>query len=503
MTSFQRNLLANFAGVGSTIVVQLLCVPFYIRLMGIEAYALVGFFLMLQGMLQVLDLGLTPTMNREMARHSGRLGQVGEMRDLARTFEVAYWIIGLGLGVVVMLLASTVTTRWVNTTMMSTEDVTAAVTMMGALLALQWPLSLYQGGLLGLQHQVRLNAIRVAAATLSGVGAVAVLRFVSNDIRAFFGWQMGVAALHVALIAWTFWRSMPSSGRAARFDIGLIRRAAPFATGMTGIAFFAMILVQMDKVVLSKLLPLDAFGYYVLAVTMANGLQLFIMPIFSAVFPRLSSLAADDDQGTIRQLYHDASQLMAVLVVPLAAVLSLFSFEIVSLWTGDGSIAARTAPILSLFVIGTAINGLMHIPYALQLAFGWTSVGLALTIIKVFVFLPLLLWAADRYGAVGGAGVWALLNIAYLIVAVPLTHRRLLVGDARRWLVADIGLPMLGALLVVLAGRLLAPEAGSSTEAFVVIVATTVVAVSAALALAPRLRTGMLQLIQPARSAAL
>lgn len=503
MNPFQRNLLANFGGVGWTIVVQLLCVPFYIRLMGIEAFALVGFYLMLQAMLQVLDLGLTPTINREMARYSVRPDEAGEMRDLARTFEAAYWIVGLGLGAIVMLLASTIATRWVNTTAIPIEHVTAAVAMMGVLLALQWPLSLYQGGLLGLQHQVRLNAIRVGAATLSGAGAVAVLRFVSGDVLAFFAWQMAVATLHVALIAWTFWRSMPAATGAARFDIGLIRRTAPFATGMTGIAFFGMILVQMDKVVLSKLLPLEAFGYYVLAGTMANGLQLFIMPIFTAVFPRLSSLVANNDHGTIRRTYHDASQLMAALVLPLAAVLALFSFEIVSLWTGDSSTAAHTAPILSLLVIGTAINGLMHMPYALQLAFGWTSVGLALTIAEVVVFLPLLIWAVLRHGVVGAAAIWTLLNVAYVMVAVPLTHGRLLVGDARRWLLADIGLPMLGALSVALVGRLLAPEPASSAEALVSVGAITVVAFAASLALAPRLRIGMLQLIQPARSTGL
>jgi len=503
VNAFQRNLLANFAGVGWTIVIQLLCVPFYVALMGIEAYALVGFYLMLQAILQVLDLGLTPTMNREMARYSSKPDQACEMRDLARTFEAAYWIVGLGLGVILMLLASTIATRWINSTAISTSNVIAAVGMMGALLALQWPLSLYNGGLLGLQHQVRLNAIRAAAATLSAVGAVAVLRFVSGDVFVFFGWQMVVATLQVVLTALTFWRSMPAPTRVARFDIRLIRRTAPFATGMTGIAFFAMILVQMDKVVLSKLLPLEAFGYYVLAVTMASGLQLFITPIFTAVFPRLSSLVANDDHEAIRRLYHDASQLMAALVAPMAAVLSLFSFEVVSLWTGDASTAARTAPILAIFVIGTAINGLMHLPYALQIAYGWTSVGLALTVAKVVVFLPLLVWAVLRYGAIGAAAVWTLLNVAYLTVAVPLTHGRLLVGDAGRWFLADVGLPILGALSAAFVGRLLAPEPASSVEAMVSVGTVTLVAFTAALVLAPRLRTGILQLIQPARSAAL
>jgi hypothetical protein len=33
--------------------------------MGMEAYGLIGFYFMLQGVIQILDLGLSPTMNRE------------------------------------------------------------------------------------------------------------------------------------------------------------------------------------------------------------------------------------------------------------------------------------------------------------------------------------------------------------------------------------------------------------------------------------------------------
>ena len=46
--------------------------PFYIKLLGIEAYGLVGFYVTLLAALQVLDLGISPTINREMARHSVR-----------------------------------------------------------------------------------------------------------------------------------------------------------------------------------------------------------------------------------------------------------------------------------------------------------------------------------------------------------------------------------------------------------------------------------------------
>ena len=70
MTQYKSNLFANFAGSGVAALLQLAFIPFYIKFLGIEAYGLIGFYIMLQAVLQVLDLGLGPTMNREMAQYS-------------------------------------------------------------------------------------------------------------------------------------------------------------------------------------------------------------------------------------------------------------------------------------------------------------------------------------------------------------------------------------------------------------------------------------------------
>src|ERR1700733_16084280 len=94
-SGLKLELVASFAGTGWSGVVQLACIPAYIKLMGIESYGLIGFYLVLQAALQVLDLGLSPTMNREMARYSVLPDKADEARDLVRTLEVGYWSIGI------------------------------------------------------------------------------------------------------------------------------------------------------------------------------------------------------------------------------------------------------------------------------------------------------------------------------------------------------------------------------------------------------------------------
>src|SRR5437773_11955991 len=97
MNRLAVNILANLAGQGWSIIISLFVIPLYIKLLGIEAYGLIGFYVMLQALSQALDLGLSPTINREIARYSGRTEKPGAVRDLLRTPELGEWAIGSGL----------------------------------------------------------------------------------------------------------------------------------------------------------------------------------------------------------------------------------------------------------------------------------------------------------------------------------------------------------------------------------------------------------------------
>lgn len=450
MSRVKKNFVANLAGSGWTALTGLICTPLYIRFLGMEAYGLIGFYFMMQGIIQILDMGLSPTMNREMARYSVLPEKAGEARDFVRTLEVGYWSIGLLIGLVLFLCAPLIATSWIKPGALPPEAVVRAVRIMGLLSALQWPMSFYHGGLLGLQRQVLFNAIAIAIATLASFGAVLVLWRFSPTVTAFFGWQVAVVALQVSLTTAALWRCLPASGRRPRFDPALVRNIWKFAAGMSGITVTALILMQLDKVVLSKLLDLKVFGYYVLAGVVGNGLSaVIIVPMFNTIFPRFCTLVATNDDQGLLEMYHGATQVMAVLLFPIAAVLGFFSHDVMLLWTRDAGIAAATAPIVSLLVAGTALNGMSYLPYTLQIASGWTRVSLGINSASILLLVPAILFMATRYGAIGAAVVWVALNGIYLLFGVPLTHSRLLKGEALAWLGKDFALPLGGSLFSV------------------------------------------------------
>ena len=458
MTQLKRNIIANFVGRGWTALAGFIFVPFYIKFMGVEAYGLVGFFVTLQTVFLLLDMGLSTTMNREMAKYSVISGSEQKARDMVRTLETIYWLIAIAIGLLMVFFSPPISSKWINSEALSTSTVQRAVLMMGLAIAFQFPFALYSGGLMGLQRQVLYNGILVLAATLRGVGAVLILWLISPTITAFFTWQIVVSVSQTALSAFFLRRSLPGKGGRARFKKYLLQENLRFTAGMSAIGILSVILTQMDKVVLSKMLTLEMFGYYSLATLVASSLYVVMSPIFTAIFPRFSQLVTKRAEAELTLLYHQSCQLMSVLVLSVAVTVALFAPEIILLWTGDATVVDQTHLLVSLLITGTALNAIVNIPYALQLAHGWTRLAFFQNLIGVVVLFPLLLLATSIYGAKGAASVWIILNGGYVTISMQYMHRRLMKKEKLRWYYEDIGIPLLGAFSVALIARLLFPE---------------------------------------------
>jgi O-antigen/teichoic acid export membrane protein len=356
----------------------------------------------------------------------------------------------------------------------------------------QWPISFYQGGLMGLRKQVLFNGIRIVAVTVSNGGAGLVLWLLSPTVQAFFLWLVVVSAAQVLVFVVCLWKSLPRSARAPRFDFGLLRSVRRFAAGMSGIAAFSLVLGQADKIILSKLFSLRVFGYYAVAGAFGTGLVMIVSSVFNAIYPRFSALVAQRDEQALVRLYHQATQLMVLFVVPAAAVLALFSVEVLQLWTRNAEAARNAGPIATVLVLAAAVNGLMFLPYTLQLAYGWTSLGLKITIFLTIVVVPAVWFMATRYGPIGAALVSLSLQIANMLIGVPLTHRRLLRHEMTLWFFQDVGPSVVAVALVAGFGRVLITGPMSPLGTSVTLLAVFLAALAAAACLAPAIRGRLL-----------
>ncbi len=463
-------------------------VPLYIRYLGIEAYGLVGVFTLLQAWMTLLDLGMRPALTREMARYSGGGVAVQEIRDLLRTVEVLALALAVGAATVVWGLSGFLATHWLNVQRLDEGVVARAVGIMGAVAALRFLESIYIGSVLGLQRQVLENTVSSVMTTVRAVGALAVLAWVSPSISAFFAWQGLVSLVTVLIFGLIANGLLPRPPRAARFSRAALRGIWRFAAGMVLITLSSLLLGQMDKILLSRMLPLMEFGYYTLAATAAGALYLLVTPISTAVYPRFVELATQQDEASLRGVYHQAAQLATVVVGTAASLLILFADRILLVWTGDAALTARAAPILTMLAGGTLLNCLIWIPYYLQVAHAWTKLMVKANATAVAVLVPAILIAVPRYGAAGAAAMWVALNVGYVIFLIGLMHRRLLTGEQTRWYVRDVAVPLLAVFAVTALSRAVLPAHTSRIAGLLFLAGTGAVALAAAVSAAPLVR---------------
>ena len=429
-------------------------IPLYIKFTGIESWGLIGIFLTLQAMSSILDLGMSNTLNREMARLSALQDRQQEMRNLVRTLEMLYWSIAVFVGIAIVSLSPFIAHHWIKASQLSPKTIEQAFLLMGIAIALQMPVGFYSGGLMGLQRQVLLNAINIVTNTLRGIGAVLLLWLVSPTIQAYFLWQIAVSIINTFLLAMFLKRRLSFGGNTAVFQKQLLKGVWRFAAGMSGIAILSTIITQLDKVILSKMLSLEMFGYYTLASTVAMSLGYLISPVFYSVYPMFTQSVSIDNQDGLKRLYHKSCQFMSVMILPVAIVTALFPYEIILLWTQNPVTAEKTHLLISILICGTAINGLMNLPYALQLASGWTKLSFFKSIIAVILLVPLIIYMTIRYGAVGAASVWVILNMGMFFFEIPIMHLRLLRKEKWRWYLQDVCLPLVVCIFVAGIGRI-------------------------------------------------
>jgi O-antigen/teichoic acid export membrane protein len=458
MSVLKKNIKANFVGKGWQAAMSIVFVPFYISFLGIDSYGLIGIFASMMAVFGILDMGLSTTMNREVARLSLFTEKIDEMRNLVRTFELIYWCLAFIIGFIVIGSSGLIADYWIKSENLTPLVVEQAFLIMGLVVAFRWPVSLYSGGLMGLQKQVLLNGINIFIDTTRGVGALLVLWLISPTIQAFLIWQVLISLIHVIMTGYYLWRNLPKGSKPARFKKQSLIKIWRFTSGMTGISLASVILVQSDKIILSKILSLEMFGYYSLASVVVNTLYFFIGPVFNAVFPRFTQLiSSSNDQNKLIDLYHKSSQLMSVMIIPATVVVSLFSSEIMFLWIGDPITVSITNQIISILIIGTCINGLMNLPYALQIASSWTKLSLGVTTIACIVQVPLVYFLATYYGMLGAAIAWVILNVFSGLITIQIMHSRLLKKEKFRWFFNDIFIPLITALIISISWRLLIP----------------------------------------------
>lgn len=444
-----RNMAAAVANSAVVVLITLVALPFYLKYLGIEAYGLIGFYATLQAVLLVLDLGLAPMVSREIA-HAAETGQQRRSASLLRTLGIVYVGVAIAIVGLVTLAAPWIGERWLQAQSLSPETVTHAVALMGVNLACRWPISLYHGALVGAHRLAHSAATSMTVNVVAATTTIVVLAWGVRSIEAFFVVQTAFGLLHAVALRMLARRAVGE--RDAPYDFTDLRRVWRFSAWMSGVGVVGVLLSQIDKLVLSRMIDLDAFGLYVLAALLVSGLQILTVPAFGSLYPKFSALIARGDIASLDHLYRVGGKLFATSIFTLAFAIVFFAEPLLLVWLREADIAKNVAPLAAVLALGSACNGIMYFPYTLQLAIGKPQMAFGIAGGLLILMVPLALLLVPKLGAMGGAVAWLVVNVLYLLFGTWLTGRYVMQFAGWRWLASHVAVPMFAALLPALLG---------------------------------------------------
>jgi O-antigen/teichoic acid export membrane protein len=412
------NLLANFLGKFTSFASVYLFVPIHINILGIQSYGIIAFYSTALAFLIFFDAGLSAAFAREAAREKSYQKLVVLLTSLERVLFGIIILLSL-----LLYFSSYVIGEYFVTSLIIAEKKVIIDKSLIIILALvpNLLISLYIGGLMGLQKHVLSNLLTVIF-NIARSGLVIVPLYIFKDLSVFFWWQATISWMYVFVLRSILMQQLGFPYcYVGIFSMNKFIKIKSYAAGMFAISFISSLSATSDRLIVSTLRPIVEFSYYFLVGTLAQVIVLIATPIAVSILPRLTELISSEQNKRAISLYEKTSFFVAVLGSYVTLMLLYYGVEFLKIWSGLIDIPEDAVTSMYLLIIGSFFLVLQLMPYQLSLANGHNSTNLKLGLYFFVVMIPFQFVLTNIYGIIGAAIPWVILNlIAFLYLSLKL-----------------------------------------------------------------------------------
>jgi O-antigen/teichoic acid export membrane protein len=420
-----RNIFANFLGRFWGFLSAFLFTPLYIKFLGVEAYSIISFSLVLSGFMFVLGAGLSTTLTREFAL---KTNSSTDKVNTLKTFELFYYFISIVVLLLFFAFSEFISHNWLKLDKVSPEEVTFYLKIMGFGISFQLLCEFYIGGFMGLEKQIKANTYQIVWGVFRN-GIVIIPIYFFPSLKFFFIWQSIITIIYALVLRYNLTKELKVKipiFRKPIFDKSVLNNTWKFAAGIFFVSLVASFNTQMDKLAISKLLPINILGYYTLAISLAQSIILLVNPISTAVMPRISSLFSQDEYKKVKELYEKMTLLISILVFSFGLNILFNGKNLIWIWTNNLVLANNSSIFIPILSVGMIVYSFQILPFNLAIANAYTKLNNFLGILSLIVTLPGYWIMTNIYGAIGAAITWCIVQSIITIVYVYYIHKKFL-----------------------------------------------------------------------------
>ncbi len=423
--SLVRNGALSALGSGLPAVALVLSVPYLLHHLGSERFGLVTLILAVLAYTAALNLGLGKAVTQRVARSLAEGDHEEVVGPTVWTATVAQ--VGLGLlgGAVIVGISSPLVDLMDFTESIHDEAVWS-IAALGIVIPFILAGTTFRGLLEATGMFGRVNAVAATSGALlyglpvavvaSGYGVIGiVLSMVAGRILT------SLAYMLLALSAY------PGLSRRVRFSPPRLRGLIAFGGWVAISDVIFPMFTYLDRFLVGAMAGMQHLAAYAIPQEIINRLWLVPSSLTAAVFPAVSGLKASEHRQEISRIYAHSLRLLILAVFPGAAILVLFSHEILSLWIGS-EMADKSANLLRIFTIGLVVNSTAMLSSAILSALGFPRLRVMAHLIELPVYLTAFFVAVPALGVTGAAWAWVARMITTATVILWLSKRKLGLG---------------------------------------------------------------------------
>jgi O-antigen/teichoic acid export membrane protein len=412
-----RSTLLNFAGHAAPLLAALFIVPPLVERLGAERFGFLALAWVLVGYFSLFDLGLGRTLSRLIAERLGTPREV-ELPVLSRSALALTTAIGLAAGVALFLAAGILCTRILALRQELQPEAIGALRV----LAISLPLVTVTAALRGMLEAGGrfdwVNAVRLPVGVLM-FGAPLVVATFSTSLSTI---AIALAAVRLAafIAHWAVCRRLyPALTVLGRPDPGATRGMLGYGAWLTVSNVVGPLMVYLDRFVIGALLAMSAVAYYSAPYEVVTRLWLIPAALTGVLFPAMAGASPE----RAASLYRKGIAAIAVVVLPLAALLIAFAYQWLQAWLGN-EFAERGALVAQFLCAGAAVNCLAYLPFTLLQARGRADLTAKTHLVELPLYLILLSVLVQESGIEGAALAWAGRCFADAAALFFLAHRK-------------------------------------------------------------------------------
>ena len=445
-----KNIFFSFFGNAIAVVINIGLIPFYVRYLGIDSFAIISLLGTLNSIFVILDLGLGLSTNREIARMSACNESKENFSNTVRSIESIYIFMAIFICSIIFIFSNFISNQWLKSSSLSSDTIRYSVQLLGLIILFRWPISFYSNVLLGFQKIASLNVIKIMLFSIQGILSVILIIYFNLSLISFLIFLFLFHFIYFLVIAFYVWQIPELNFKKAKFKGYVFKNIKKYTLGVSILSICGVFFPILDKVFVSKFFNTTILGYYSIVSMIGLGITQFIYPITSALFPNYTKLYFQNKFNASYFEFRFAFQLVGTLSITFVTILSFYSKEILFVWSSNNILYENVSQIVVPFFIGIFFYSFQIIPTLCISAIGDTK-RLNLIMAVTLALYLLLLTVSIKFEKIEYvAYAWMISNMVLYFLSLSLIKKITLRISLFRLFFWDMVVPLCVAISSIL-----------------------------------------------------